>query len=106
MVKVIDWAAVLKRVRPEVHKKVMEARGRHEELRRLITEGKATMPQINFDQYRQALPATAHGFVNEMEAAMKQFHVKKVDPAPQLQALDTERSQKVPGPTYHAIINL
>lgn len=90
----INWPKVLSRCRPEVHKKIMEARGRHEELRRLISESRAHTPSINFEAYRKALPVSAHKFLEEMEGKAKAFKIKKIETAPLLEALKVERAQK------------
>lgn len=91
----INWSQVLKRCRPEVHKKIIETRGRHEELRRMIADSKTAMPTIDFSRYRELLPPSAHQFVSELEASMSKFKVTKVETAPMLQALEAERSEKV-----------
>lgn len=96
MVSPINWAAVMKRCRPEAHKKILEARGRHEELRRLISEAKAAMPKIDFAAYRSTLPAASKGLVDQMEGAFKAFKTTKAETGPLLQALDAEKSTKVP----------
>jgi len=99
----INWSQVLKRCRPEVHKKIMEARSRHEELKRLIAEAKETMPKIDFAQYRQALPVMAHSLVDELEASTKNFKITKVETNSQLEVLETERIGKV-NTVDHAIL--
>lgn len=73
----------------------MEARGRHEELRRLISESRSHTPTLNFEAYRKALPASAHKFLEEMEAKAASFKIQKIDTAPLLEALKVERAQKV-----------
>lgn len=95
MASSVNWTQVLKRCRPEVHKKIMETRSRHEELRRMISESKAALPAIDFVRYRELLPASAHQFVNELEGSVIKFKIEKVDTAPMLQALEVERSEKV-----------
>jgi len=91
----VNWTQVLKRCRPEVHKKIMEVRGRHEELRRLIGEAKSAMPKIDFNHYRSALPVSANKFVDEIEGSVRSFKIKVADTSAPLQALDAERTQKV-----------
>lgn len=91
----VNWSQVLKRCRPDVHKKIMETRGRHEELRRLIAETKASLPSIDFGKYKAALPSSAHGFVQEQEKLLSAFQIKSIDTKPLLQSLDAERAAKV-----------
>lgn len=91
----INWPRVLARCRPEVHKKLMGARSRHEELHRLIVEARTQTPSIDFGAYRRALPASAAALVDELEGGAKAFQPKKIETGPLLQALETERVAKV-----------
>lgn len=100
MASAVNWSQVLKRCRPDIHKKIIDTRGRHEELRRMIGEAAAAMPKIDFSKYRAALPASSHKFVDEMEGMMNGFQVNKIDTAPLIQALDAEKSAKVPSYSF------
>lgn len=95
MAVTVNWSQVLKRCRPEVHKKILETRSRHEELRRLIAETKASMPAIDFAKYKAALPVSAHSFVQEQEKLMTGFQIKKIDVNSSLHSLEAERASKV-----------
>lgn len=91
----INWPRVFARCRPEVHKKILDARSRHEELRRLIMEVKGSTPTVDFEAYKKALPISAHPFVQELEAKAKVFRVKTIETAPLIEALNVERTEKV-----------
>ncbi len=91
----VNWAQVLKKCRPEIHKKIIDTRGKYEELRRLIVEARNAIPKINFEAYRNALPVASRSFVDQMEASVKSFMIKKTDTAPLLQSLDAEKATKV-----------
>jgi hypothetical protein len=93
----VNWTKVLSRSSPTVRKALLDARATHEDLRRQITETRASIPQLDFSVYRAQLPEKTHGkLVAELEAQVKTFKpAKSFDLEAALKQLDNERQAKV-----------
>lgn len=89
----LDWKKILKNSTPEVSKKILTARARHEDLIRLISEAKEAKPMLDFNYYRSQLSSKEDlDLVSSMERDASIIETK-VDFSPK--SLETASSEEL-----------
>lgn len=92
----VDWKKVLSKCSPSVRKGIVDIRARHEDLRRLIGEGREGEARLDFAHYRKRLLGTAHEkMVEESEAAVQAYQPARLDVSEQLRSWAEQRERKV-----------
>ena len=97
----VDWSKFLEKCTPAVRKTVTDLRGRHEELRRLITETRAAIPTISPDHLKyyadklKDAPAEYRGVYEDARKGVEQFRITEVDIGDKLRELEAQREAKV-----------
>lgn len=92
---IIDWAFVFANANPTMKKQVMDTMARHDELKRLIQEAKASRPVLKWDHYANALRPTDLSLLESTKKSVSEFKPKPLNQTQLMTEIDQEEKSLV-----------